>query len=316
MVRNNINYHIVFNGQNGNNSWDINKSIAGAVILWTNYYGAGKHSPNGMDLTFDTNSTSWGRCILNNAIYDYVNYAQQDGISPPPYHLDIAAALSSDLTSSAPLLKNHFNISLFYAYPNAWGILAELAYYDFFVSFPWAIPDLLLRYNKNMSDYNKITAIVWHELTHASQLQGMKHQKGFFWASDYWSQVVYREAKNDVDTGDPYGAKGDPDWQIIALAEGWAYYREWKMANKYLGWSKALNLPIDEGTNISRYFSDRAFPVTYGEMFDDLIRLYRCSNTKIEKALCSYSVSEFKNKLAAFYPQKSAQIKTYIKRYE
>jgi hypothetical protein len=74
----------------------------------------------------------------------------------------------------------------------------------------WASPDLVLRYNKTLGDYNRITAIAWHELTHASHLQRMKSEKGYWWASDYWSTVVYREITNSAfKGGDPYGSKGD-----------------------------------------------------------------------------------------------------------
>ncbi len=59
-----------------------------------------------------------------------------------------------------------------------------------------------------------------------TDLQRLKNDKGFLWASDYWSRNVYQQARNEIATDSPYGSKGDENWQIIALAEGWASYRE------------------------------------------------------------------------------------------
>lgn len=294
-IGNSIDYHIIFDGVNGSNNWTFSKSLFGALCLWTNYYGAGSHSPNGHSMTFYTNSDYWGRCVLNNAVYDYCNIAKTDGISLPPSNLDIANKQSSDLTSGAPLLNNHINWSLVYAYPNFWGVIGQVFAYDLF---GWAYPDLMLRFTKNMSDYNKITAIAWHELTHASQVRRMTSVKGLLWASDYWSANVYQQASNNINNGSPYGSKGDTRWQIIALSEGWANFREWKLASKYLSYSVSLY----------------DFPRSYAYMFNSLYAA-GCSYSDMESSLCTYSISGFRDNLIAKYPALQTKITSIISSY-
>lgn len=294
-IGNSIDYHIIFDGVNGSNNWTFSKSLFAALCLWTNYYGAGSHSPNGHSMTFYTNSDYWGRCVLNNAVYDYCNIAKTDGISLPPSNLDIANKQSSDLTSGAPLLNNHINWSLVYAYPNFWGVIGQVFAYDLF---GWAYPDLMLRFTKNMSDYNKITAIAWHELTHASQVRRMTSVKGLLWASDYWSANVYQQASNNINNGSPYGSKGDTRWQIIALSEGWANFREWKLASKYLSYSVSLY----------------DFPRSYAYMFNSLYAA-GCSYSDMESSLCTYSISGFRDNLIAKYPALQTKITSIISSY-
>jgi hypothetical protein len=218
-----------------------------------------------------------------------------DGISLPPSNLDIANKQSSDLTSGAPLLNNHINWSLVYAYPNFWGVIGQVYAYSLF---GWAFPDLMLRFTKNMSDYNKITAIAWHELTHASQVRRMITVKGLLWASDYWSANVYQQAKNEIDNDNAYGSKGDTRWQIIALSEGWANFREWKLAGKYLSYSVSLY----------------DFPRNYAYMFNSLYEA-GCSYSDMESSLCTYSISGFRDNLIAKYPTLQTKITSIISSY-
>ena len=286
LVGNSINYKLIYECKRDNNSWTFNKSIAGAACLWRDSYGLGFHSPDGHSMTFCTNSDYWGRAVLSNAIYDYIGYAVVDGIALPPAHLDIADKQSNKLTSSAPLLKNHVNWSLVYAYPNFWGVVGTIVGYASFVTYGWALPDLILRYTKDIIKYNKIISIVWHELTHASQLQRMKSEKGYLWASDYWSANVYQQASNALNSPDEnsYGNKGDERWQIIALSEGWANYREWKLAKDKLGWNAITEQYWHETPWYPSYYTDfnLGFPHCYMKVFESLENI-GCSYSNIEK---------------------------------
>ncbi len=296
-VGNNIRYKIIYDCKRGNNQWKFNKSIAGAACLWRDSYGMGFHSPNGHSMIFYTNSAYWGRGVLNNAIYDYIGYASVDGIALPPSNLDIADKNDHEsLMSSAPLLKSHFNWSLVYSDKKVLGAIGSVYGYALF---GWAFPDLILRYNQTLEDYNKITAIAWHELTHSSQLQRMKKEENFFWASDYWSQNVYQQAKNEIDNDSPYGAVGDDHWQIIALSEGWANYREEYLARTYLSGEASY-----VGTTNS-------FLINYLSMFSELEAI-GCSFTNMEKSLCTYSISGYRDNLISKHPSLRAQITNII----
>jgi hypothetical protein len=297
LILNNANYEIIFDGANGSNSWTFSATLFGALCFWTSSYGLGYNSPNGHSMTFYTNSDYWGRAVLHNAVYDYISYARSDGVSLPPSPLDIASKESSSWTSSAPLLNHHFDYGFFTAAMVAKICLAPIG--GFIALVGWlASPDLILRYNKTLGDYNKITAIAWHELTHASQLQRMKSEKGRSWASGYWSTIVYREVVNELFDGNPYAGKGDDDWQVIALAEGWAYYREEFMRRTNLS---------DAGFVSTR----NSFLSTYVTMFREL-RALGCTFTDMEKSLCTYSISGFRDNLIAKYPNLRAQITSIV----
>ena len=88
----------------------------------------------------------------------------------------------------------------------------------------------------------------------------MINNKGYNFASDYWSHNVYQQAKNAITSPDknPYGVKGDENWEYIALSEGWANYREWNMCLKYLKYntlSQTTNINNTKGTNRNERFS-------------------------------------------------------------
>jgi len=166
-----------------------------------------------------------------------------------------------------------------------------------------------------------MTSIAWHELTHASQLQRMKGEKNLVWASSHWSAIVCQEASNAISspTGNPYGKKGDDNWQIIALAEGWANYRQWYLSNKHLGYND-LGTHYDDVTKkyVDNYFDDYKnsnMVIYYGGLFDKLNKI-GCSFQNLEKSLCAKSISEFKANIIAKYPTKKDQITNILKPYE
>ena len=297
----NVEYFVFFDGQNGSNFWRLCDNIAGAAILWTTGISIGVHSPDNYSMTFNTSSYFWGECVQHKALNDYMNIARTDGISLPPANLDIATLNSSNYTSSAPLFKNNIDVT------NA----SIIAY--FFIGVPviainGMLPDLILRYDNNMSNFQKITYFAWHELSHASMVQHIITDKGFKWGSDYWITNVYQQASNygknyDKDgktDHNPYGNLGDANWQIIALSEGWANYREWLLTKNYLFYDKGIFY---------------IFPRKYGYMFKSLVDL-GCSYNNIEKSLASYSIVGFRDNLISLYPTQKDIITTTIQPYE
>jgi hypothetical protein len=91
-------------------------------------------------------------------------------------------------------------------------------------------------------------------------------------------------AVNFYATRKPYGTRGAQDRQIIALSEGWAYYRQWRLEIDILSFPSILvefNSP---------------FPINYGFMFRELID-EGISNVDIEFALSSNNIIEFRNRL-------------------
>jgi hypothetical protein len=144
----------------------------------------------------------------------------------------------------------------------------------------------------------------------------MISEKGIFFASDYWSGNVYQQASNSMkdrdgdgkNDGDPYGLKGEERWQIIALSEGWANYREWKLASQYLGYN------FSDQTLIS-FLKNNGFPRCYGALFVELKQL-GCSYSNMEKSLATYNFSGYRDNLTAIYPSLRDSITAKVNRYE
>jgi hypothetical protein len=143
----------------------------------------------------------------------------------------------------------------------------------------------------------------------------MKSEKGYWWASDYWSTVVYREFMNSILKGGPYAGKGDNNWQVIALAEGWANYREWDLARRYLAWNSISKASWKTAPYNPTQYSNLDFPLEYTAMYHRLVNI-GCSFVNIEKSLCSYSITGFRDNLIAKYPNLSTQITTIVSEYE
>ena len=115
-IGNKINYSIVFVGQNKSNSWDLERTLFNYLALWDVKYNIGYNDPSGVNFTFDRKNDSWGRCILSNAIYDFCDIAQTEGLSLPPNKL-IVASTGVEKTwkenFSAPLLTNIYTCLLY-----------------------------------------------------------------------------------------------------------------------------------------------------------------------------------------------------------
>jgi hypothetical protein len=93
----------------------------------------------------------------------------------------------------------------------------------------------------------------------------MKSEKGFFGASDYWSNVVLQEASNSLH-------------------------------------------PTRGSYNLS-------FPRDYVPMFYELVTA-GCTFVNIEKSLCTYSITGFRDNLIAKHANLRTQITNIIQPYE
>ena len=300
VIGNNMQYYIVFEGRNGCNNWCIDKTILTGLCLWTDKVNLGSYSPSGHNFYINSGNSAWGRCVISNAIYDYIDIARSEGITLPPRGLEIAASdvtRSKNFTSGAPLLKNHLNWSLSYANP-FWGSLGSWVLYNLFA---WGFPDLILKYSNSYDDYYRMVANVWHELTHCSHLQAMKNRLGLWTASDFWSKNIYQQVSNHFSSAgvSPYGEKGDKNWEVIALTEGWGYYREMRLCLQ----------------DFNRYFQDKCYLKTqYNEMFQNLSCIV--DDKTIEYCLSmSTTLYELQEKLFIYRPAKASIIREIMVKY-
>ena len=156
---------------------------------------------------------------------------------------------------------------------------------------------------------------VWHELTHASNLQCVKNEKGTGEASRYWSSLVGTEVGNTIATTHPYGKKGDSNWQQVALCEGWANYREWSQMKDFLKFDTFRYESYNFTINRRPKDYNLSFPQIYAALFDELL-LMGCSYGNIEKSMTSKTFSGFRDNLKAIYPDKADSITAKVNRYE
>ena len=175
---NNVQYYLKMQGQNGTYKWHLDANLFGAACLWVNEYNLGSHSPNGYSINIDTTHKAWRQCLVSNAVYDYVTYVRNEGLTLPPNNLRIAVG-NNNYGSSAPLYNKYFNSSF--------DLLASFV--NLFIPFvPIGLikPDLIILCENITVNYNRRRSTVWHELSHGTHLQAMINNKGIMWASNYW----------------------------------------------------------------------------------------------------------------------------------
>jgi hypothetical protein len=314
-------HYIYFSGKNGNNSWDLDRVMLWGICLWVQKYSLGVQSKDIYDAMIASNSDAWSACITNNAFYEYMTIADKDGLTRPPAHLQVSLRVNLSGSSSAPLFQNHTNtlttsvLAGFFASAFLTGgatAPATVAY----IAFLNSLPDILLsagnieKYQNfgytQQNSLNEYYSTIWHELSHSSNLQRVNNEKGYWTASDFWSNMIGTEVGHNVVTlgKDCYGKKGDGNWEQVALCEGWAYYRGWKTPSNYLGY-----------TPNSSYES--SFPYDYQGMFNELFDK-KCSLTNMEKCLTVRTFAEYKTLLTNIYSADAVKvndIKTIVDKY-
>jgi len=335
-------HYIYFTGKNGNNSWDLDRVMIWGVCLWVQKYSLGVQSKDEFNATIDVTSDAWTACVTNNAIYEYMTISDKEGLSRPPAHLQVALRENpSGLgSSSAPLFQNHTNtytacflggfFNYVYSYTTEGSSLDPTSLP--MTMFLNSLPDILLaggNMNHLMNTYyfSRKEALytyystIWHELTHASNLQRTKNEKGYGISSAFWTSLVGTEGGNSIASlgSSSYGKKGDSNWQQVALCEGWANYREWSQMKDFLKFDAILMSSYYGTSRPKDYngstYNTKKFPVYYTRIFDELF-LLGCSYSNIEKSMTSKTFSGFKDNLISIYPTKSDSITAKINRYE
>ena len=317
LCTNNIQCYLQMVGQNGQNQWTMNVSIGGALCLWNESYNLGSFHPDRNDFTISVNHKAWGKCLINKAIYDYIDIARANNLTLPPKQLKVAV-FDKMRSSSAPLLNNHLNMSFTAGAKNHLDvILGGLGETVAYAMLWWGLPDLMLCYEPNLNLYERMISTVWHELTHATHVQAMINNKGIFFASKYWSNNVYQQAKNATTSPGrfPYGKKGDDYWEYIALSEGWANYRQWKLSKEYLKYNSITNIKSSYLYDKTPSYRINDIEYRYAALIDEMSSFI--SEKVFEKAISSCNtVNEFKNLLICEKSNYATIIKNKFDTYE
>ena len=323
LIGNNVQYYMNMTGQNGDQKWHLDTNLFGVLCFWVNEYSLGTHSPDRVDFKIDDTHKALRQCLVNNAIYDYVTHTRKEGLTLPPNDLRIAVG-DNGVASSAPLFTKYYcaNFEILLHFADAMVVDGIIGSFTGQLTLPFPAltllkPDIMINCSNNYLNYYEVYSSVWHELNHGAHLQAMINNKGKNFAKDYWTTVVVQEASNYISSGKSYGKKGDKNWEYIALAEGWANYREWKMCKTYLKYNsityhKELEPlydrdPADEKDKIH---------YRYAGLIKDLNKVIR--NDKIyEKCIATCStINMFKEDLLKKYPNNKNIINTKFKAYE
>lgn len=307
LIGNNVQYYMNMTGQNGNQKWHLDANLFGVLCFWVNEYNLGSGSPDYVEFKIDASHKAWRQCLANNAIYDYVTYVRSEGLTLPPNNLRIAVG-DNGVACSAPLFNKYFNaefevlLNLAETIIN-YHISPKVLYLSELIP-PLTLlkPDIMVNCTNDYEEYNSVYSSIWHELNHGAHLQAMINNKGKDFATKYWTTVVHQEAFNSLkDMKNTYGQKGDDNWEYIALAEGWANFRQYKMCKKYLEFN-SLTLTDNKKSASYNYtllkYKDEIY-YRYGSIMYELNSII--TDSIIERAISnSSSISEFRDNIIEY----------------
>ena len=161
-----------------------------------------------MTVTKDSEDKLYKRCVVNNAIYDYIQRCSRNdlNIDPPPVGLRIW--LFHDLKSSSPVMMRQGAVvdnTIFKTFLGEYAGLIKVF-----------LPDITLGV-KEVEEYRDIYSLTLHELAHTSHFQRV--------GVDYWDKYLQYMAKSFFFSGGKsYGDGKQAGAGYCEVAEMWAYY--------------------------------------------------------------------------------------------
>lgn len=265
-----LEYKIVFQGNNGIGRWTQTHFIGTAA------YYVGVRSLSGTSLVFYDNSHYWGRAVIHNAINDYMTKCSKD---------NNLTQLTNDMVVQVveKFMDNSGNVNI-----------AGAA----FMGFP---STMWMEFYRKTWAHDQIVALAWHELSHAGHHQTMWNQNGYNYAVRYWNKLYAKQLFG-------YGKKGDANWDMVALAEGWANYCAYYFSNKYL--SSGINL------GEAKY---KEYPRNYLFLFKELVEA-GCLMSDLQKSISFEYISDFESDLISKYwwssPGMQRRIEKIVAKYK
>lgn len=277
-----IRYRLVFkNGKNYSLGFNL-------ILVPASVSTLGKTAPTGVNVTITTESDPklFRRCVVNNAVYDYITRCNKEdlGIMPPPS--DLRIWIFPQLESSSAIMMHHGTVV-----ENA-VVASWLGAYTKVVSF--FAPDITLGVN-GITSYKDIYTITSHELAHTSHFAKVGKQ----WWDKYIAFILTSFLSSH---GQTYGTGSENGAGYCEVGEMWAYYLQSKIHKERYGG----NMP-SFGTSwwfypqIFRYLDERG--VSASDIFE---------------ALCPEVTdrNQLKSELESLYPGKAGVISQVFSRYE
>lgn len=247
----------------------------------------GKSDPEGVSMTVTDKSEDklFKRCVVNNAVYDYLERCEEGDmdITSPPSGLRIW--LFHSLRSSSAVMLRHGAVVESDMFRKFLGEFAPLV--------KFLLPDITIG-TKDDETYADLYSSTCHELAHASHYAEV--------GREYWEKYIYYILESYIMTGGmTYGDGSGSGAGYCEVGEMWAYYLESMMyKDRYGGDFPTFGNSFWFKPQIFRYLDDRGMSCSdfFSVMDKDVT-----DKESLEKAL-----------IAAF-PAKSAVITQAFDRY-
>lgn len=205
--RRDVRYTVVFKNSRGFKIWPSLISISSAR------YRAGKHSKNGHNITFGTNSVGWRWSTVNNATVKYLDYCTQFGIGRPDSNLRIVANGKTG-GGAAPMLRRTWGAVGFRTNSDLVSFLNKSAIFlplnRIWLILRFVLPDVIIKANASQGTA-KVSEVTFHELAHASHFKKV--------GNSYWIKYI-----NYIITYGAYGNGNGKNAGLCALGEAWGYH--------------------------------------------------------------------------------------------
>ncbi|WP_395377034.1 hypothetical protein [Marinicella sp. W31] len=199
-----------------------------------------KKSSNGRTKYIEQNDERlWYKGTVHNGLVKYNDYVTARGVNEPIHNANVWVWKNGSGAASTPMLFRYGNLPQIIALANigasnVWDVLANaLAGFAIQLVPPHLRPDQIysgLKRKKVNGQINtaKIQQIVLHESAHYSHAEKA--------GSYLWAKLFAAELANSFHHGDSYVDGSQPSYtrgRLIALAEGWATFLEYKAMNFY-----------------------------------------------------------------------------------
>ena len=275
-----VRYRLLFKNEKG---FAIGVNL---ILIPASMSALGKGPSEGLDveITKDSDRKLFTRCVVNNAVYEYLERCNEDDMDLPCPPKNLRIWLFQKLkVSSACMLRQGAVIdhSVLKQFLGEYGSLVKLF-----------LPDITLGL-KGAESYADIYSITCHELAHASHFMQV--------GKDWWDKFIFYILTSYVSTGETYGNGSGENAGHCAVGEMWAYYMQNRMFNdRYGGVMPVAGSSYWFAPQILRYLDERG--MTRAEIF---------------KALTAdvASAEALQAKLRTLYPDKTSLIDQVFDRY-
>ena len=276
-----LRYRLVFKNEKG---FAIGLNL---ILVPASVSTLGKTDPDGVNMTVTSSSDDklFRRCVVNNAVYDYIERCSKEDqdIVPPP--ADLRLWIFSELEASSAVMLHHGAVL-----SNA-QLTSFLGNYAVLIKF--LLPDITIG-TKDKKDYRSIYSSTCHELAHASHFSKV--------GTSFWNEYIWYIVESYITSGGmTYGDGSGKNAGHCEVGEDWAYFLESKMfKERYGGSFPTFGTSYWFTPQIFRYLYERG--LTASQMFSVL-------------SVDVVSKENLKTALITAYPSRKSIIEQVFSRY-